>query len=144
MLLMLIPVIGSLILLVIYALPGTPGPNRFGPDPLGQDGGGRSPNVWDADDESFTVAEGGTATQVDLDEGESLLEGDTDADLPHDTLTVDATGLSAAPGGSGGVSPVHCPVPGRVQPCGCDDPRLAAHAAVDARTWQVDRLNPQV
>jgi uncharacterized membrane protein YhaH (DUF805 family) len=54
LLLMLIPVIGSLILLVIYALPGTPGPNRFGPDPLGQGGGGRAPNVWDADDESFT------------------------------------------------------------------------------------------
>lgn len=35
LLLMLIPVIGSLILLVLYALPGTPGANRFGPDPLG-------------------------------------------------------------------------------------------------------------
>ena len=34
LLLMLIPVVGALILLVIYALPGTEGPNRFGPDPL--------------------------------------------------------------------------------------------------------------
>lgn len=56
LLLMLIPVIGQLILLVIYLFPGTPGPNRFGPDPLGPSGGGsgRSPNVWDADDDSFT------------------------------------------------------------------------------------------
>jgi len=56
LLLMLIPVVGSLILLVIYVLPGTPGPNRFGPNPLGQGGGGggRSPNVWGADNASFT------------------------------------------------------------------------------------------
>lgn len=40
-LLYFIPLLGSLILLVIYALPGTDGPNRFGPDPLGggSDGG---------------------------------------------------------------------------------------------------------
>ena len=44
-----------------------------------------------ADDESFTVAEGGTATQADLDAGTSLLDGDTDADLPGDTLTVTTT-----------------------------------------------------
>jgi len=28
-----LPVIGALVLLVFYFLPGTPGPNRFGPDP---------------------------------------------------------------------------------------------------------------
>jgi uncharacterized membrane protein YhaH (DUF805 family) len=39
LLLMLVPVIGSLALLVLYVLPGTPGPNRFGPDPLGNDTG---------------------------------------------------------------------------------------------------------
>ena len=44
-----------------------------------------------ADTESFTVAEGGTATQADLDAGTSLLDGDTDVDLPNDTLTVDTT-----------------------------------------------------
>ena len=33
-LLNLVPVIGALVLLVIYALPGTDGPNRFGPSPL--------------------------------------------------------------------------------------------------------------
>ena len=44
-----------------------------------------------ADNESFTVAEGGTATQADLDAGTSLLDGDTDADLPGDTLTVNTT-----------------------------------------------------
>ena len=48
-----------------------------------------------ADDESFTVAEGGTATQVNLDAGTSLLDGDTDNDLPNDTLTVDATPATA-------------------------------------------------
>ncbi|SRR6056297_14816 len=37
LLLMLIPLIGQLVLLVIYLFPGTPGPNRFGPDPLGRD-----------------------------------------------------------------------------------------------------------
>ena len=31
---MLIPLIGTLILIVINALPGTEGPNRFGPDPI--------------------------------------------------------------------------------------------------------------
>ncbi len=46
-LLNLIPLIGSLILLILYALPGTEGSNRFGPSPLsdengrnGSDGGG--------------------------------------------------------------------------------------------------------
>ncbi len=39
-LLYFIPVLGSLILLVVYALPGTSGPNRFGPDPLGGGGDG--------------------------------------------------------------------------------------------------------
>lgn len=34
LLLMLVPVIGTIILLVIYLLPGTEGPNRFGPDPI--------------------------------------------------------------------------------------------------------------
>ena len=37
-LLYFIPLFGSLILLVLYALPGTDGPNRFGPDPLRNDG----------------------------------------------------------------------------------------------------------
>ncbi len=39
-----------------------------------------------ADDESFTVLEGGTATEADLDAGISLLDGDTDADQPDNTL----------------------------------------------------------
>ena len=47
-----------------------------------------------ADAESFTVAEGGTATEADLDAGTSLLDGDTDADLPNDTLTVTTTPVS--------------------------------------------------
>lgn len=34
LLLYLIPVIGPLVLLWFFATPGTPGPNRFGPDPL--------------------------------------------------------------------------------------------------------------
>ena len=38
-----IPLIGALILLIIYVLPGTEGPNRFGPDPLGGSGGGSTP-----------------------------------------------------------------------------------------------------
>ena len=36
-LLALIPVVGGLIVLVFMCLPGTSGPNRFGPDPLGTD-----------------------------------------------------------------------------------------------------------
>ncbi|MEL7498301.1 MAG: Ig-like domain-containing protein [Planctomycetota bacterium] len=44
-----------------------------------------------ADPESFTVAEGGTATESDLDTGTSLLDGDTDPDLPSDTLTINTT-----------------------------------------------------
>ncbi len=47
-----------------------------------------------ADDESFTVAEGGTATAADLDAGGSLLDGDTDADLPNDTLTINTAPVS--------------------------------------------------
>ena len=43
-----------------------------------------------ADDESFTVLEGGTATEADLDSGSSLLDGDTDPDT-GDTLTVNTT-----------------------------------------------------
>ena len=35
-----------------------------------------------ADAESFTVSEGATATEADLDDGTSLLDGDTDPDLP--------------------------------------------------------------
>lgn len=34
----LIPLIGGIVLLVFYALQGTPGANRFGPDPLAGDG----------------------------------------------------------------------------------------------------------
>lgn len=33
LLISLIPFIGSIVLLVFYCLPGTPGPNRFGPQP---------------------------------------------------------------------------------------------------------------
>src|SRR4029079_11242075 len=32
-----IPFIGALVLIVFYLLDGTPGPNRFGPDPKGRD-----------------------------------------------------------------------------------------------------------
>ena len=32
----LIPLIGQLVLFVFYLLDGTPGPNRFGPDPKGR------------------------------------------------------------------------------------------------------------
>lgn len=32
----LIPLLGALVLLVFYLLDGTPGPNRFGPDPKGR------------------------------------------------------------------------------------------------------------
>ena len=46
LLLVLIPVIGSLILLVIFLFRGTEGPNRFGPDPLGGGGSG-----WQGDSE---------------------------------------------------------------------------------------------
>ena len=38
MLLMLLPLIGMLILLVIFVMKGTDGSNRFGPDPLGVGG----------------------------------------------------------------------------------------------------------
>ena len=33
----LIPLIGGIVLLIFYVLPGTPGPNRFGPAPGGSD-----------------------------------------------------------------------------------------------------------
>ncbi|MDT0681302.1 DUF805 domain-containing protein [Roseicyclus sp. F158] len=36
LLLALIPGLGAIILLVLFCLPGTDGPNRFGPDPLGR------------------------------------------------------------------------------------------------------------
>ena len=36
LLLGLIPLIGSIILLVFYCTEGTPGPNQYGPDPKGQ------------------------------------------------------------------------------------------------------------
>lgn len=42
LLLWLIPFVGWLVLLYFYVQPGTPGPNRFGPDPLDpRAGGGR-------------------------------------------------------------------------------------------------------
>jgi uncharacterized membrane protein YhaH (DUF805 family) len=59
LLLWFVPLIGWLVLLFFYVTPGTPGPNRFGPDPLagppsgGPSAKGRRPNVWDNDDESF-------------------------------------------------------------------------------------------
>lgn len=37
LLLAFIPNLGQLALFILYALPGTAGPNRFGPDPLGDD-----------------------------------------------------------------------------------------------------------
>ena len=36
LLLWLIPLLGALILLVFFVLPGTKGPNKYGPDPLGR------------------------------------------------------------------------------------------------------------
>lgn len=39
----LIPVLGALVLLVFYVLDGTPGPNRFGPDPKARDATGATP-----------------------------------------------------------------------------------------------------
>jgi uncharacterized membrane protein YhaH (DUF805 family) len=38
-LLFLIPIVGGIVLIVWFCSPGTPGPNRFGPDPL--NGGGQ-------------------------------------------------------------------------------------------------------
>ena len=46
LLLAFIPNIGQLALFVLYALPGTTGPNRFGPDPLGDD------TDWPDDDDT--------------------------------------------------------------------------------------------
>lgn len=34
LLIMLLPVIGAIVLIVFFASRGTPGPNRFGPDPI--------------------------------------------------------------------------------------------------------------
>ncbi|MBI1407067.1 MAG: DUF805 domain-containing protein [Caulobacter sp.] len=34
----LIPLIGGIVLLIFYVLDGTPGPNKFGPDPKGRGG----------------------------------------------------------------------------------------------------------
>jgi uncharacterized membrane protein YhaH (DUF805 family) len=34
----LIPIVGGIVLIVWFCSPGTPGPNRFGPDPLNGDG----------------------------------------------------------------------------------------------------------
>jgi uncharacterized membrane protein YhaH (DUF805 family) len=33
----LIPLIGAVVLFIFYLLDGTPGPNRFGPDPKGRE-----------------------------------------------------------------------------------------------------------
>ena len=52
-----------------------------------------------ADAESFTVAEGATATEADLDAGATLLDGDTDLDV-GDTLTVDTTPMSGPSNGA--------------------------------------------
>ena len=38
-LLYLVPVIGTVVLIVFFLLPGTPGDNRFGPDPARRPGG---------------------------------------------------------------------------------------------------------
>ena len=51
MLLLLVPLIGSIALLVIFVLPGTVGPNRFGPDPLGND----STSTWSDEDDGVTA-----------------------------------------------------------------------------------------
>ena len=54
LLLWFVPFVGWLVLLYFYVMPGTQGPNSFGPDPLGgPPSGGRRPNVWDEDDASF-------------------------------------------------------------------------------------------
>ena len=36
----LIPLVGAILLLVYYCTEGTPGPNRFGPDPKAAEHGG--------------------------------------------------------------------------------------------------------
>lgn len=38
LLISLVPLVGGIVLLIFYVLPGTPGPNQFGPDPLGGEG----------------------------------------------------------------------------------------------------------
>ncbi len=53
-----------------------------------------------ADDESFSVVEGGTASEADLMMGASLLDGDSDADLPNDSLSVNTTPLAGPSHGS--------------------------------------------
>ncbi|MBT8414308.1 MAG: DUF805 domain-containing protein [Boseongicola sp.] len=52
MLLLVIPLIGSIALIILYVLPGTNGPNRFGADPLGNDSNG--PND---DDDDITLSQ---------------------------------------------------------------------------------------
>ena len=51
-LLNLIPLIGALVLMVIYALPGTVGRNRFGPSPLSP--GGHGPGSDDDDSTGYS------------------------------------------------------------------------------------------
>ena len=43
LLIALVPLIGFIVLLVLFVLRGTDGPNRFGPDPLGGGGAGDQP-----------------------------------------------------------------------------------------------------
>ena len=50
LLLGLIPLVGSFVLLVLFVLPGTAGANRFGPDPLADDG----PHDWPDDDANLS------------------------------------------------------------------------------------------
>jgi hypothetical protein len=52
-----------------------------------------------ADDESFTVIQGGTATEVNLDAGNSLLDGDTDPD-DFFTLSVNTTPVTPPTNGA--------------------------------------------
>ncbi|QMU59507.1 MAG: DUF805 domain-containing protein [Boseongicola sp.] len=47
MLLILVPLIGFIVLLVLFVMRGTDGPNRFGPDPLNGGGGHREPETPD-------------------------------------------------------------------------------------------------
>lgn len=53
LLLMLLPLIGSFILLILFIFPGTPGSNRFGPDPIG---GGSSSRLHqpERDDQEYS------------------------------------------------------------------------------------------
>lgn len=40
LLILFVPVVGGLVFFIFSVIPGTPGPNRFGPDPLGRAGQG--------------------------------------------------------------------------------------------------------